>query len=67
MMRLGWSPDDGAVNLVAHNYGDEGDDDADDDGDKGNDDGGGHRVPAGHRGVAAMLGGAHPRQQIRRS
>ena len=66
-MRPGWSPDDGALDVVAHNNEDEGDDGADDDGDKGDDDGGGHRVSAGHRGVAAMLGGAHPRQEIGRS
>ena len=60
MMRPGWSPDDGAVDVVTHNNEDEGNDGADDDGDKGNVDVGGHRVPAGNRGVAAMLGGAHP-------
>ena len=59
MRRLEWSPDHGAVNLVAH-----ANDGVDSDGEDDND---GHRVPAGHRGVAAMLGGAHPRQEIRRS
>ena len=64
MRRPGWSPDDDAIDVVAHNNEDEGDDGAYDDGDKGNDDGGGHRVPAGNRGVTAMLGGANPREQI---
>ena len=59
MMRLGWSPDDGAVDLVAHAS-----DGGDDDDSGGEDDDDGHRVPAGDRGVAAMLGGAHPRQEV---
>ena len=62
MRRLGWSPDDGAVDLVAH-----ANDGGDDDDSDGEDDNDGHRVPAGHRGVTAMLRGSHPRHEIGRS